>query len=255
MIQMQNKLRLRSIARRGISAWRCWSKPKVVRINGIRLPVPEEASDELRRSLYEGSYELREFQILQRALRSDDRVLELGTGLGYLAIAASQICTNESTVTVEANPEMTPLIERAFELNQVRPKLICGAVVRSRSESGMATLNVSRDFWSARLSAVKHETRQIEVSEFPFSELVAAHRPTFIAMDIEGTEAQLVGERIPDTVRQFLIELHPWICGVDRINDVRRWLNDEGFQATDTAASQNVVLFQRSVNQRQRSAV
>src|SRR5689334_8344200 len=70
-------------------------------------------------SIYWGFYESAEIRFIHKYLRHDLPIIELGTSVGIVA-CISRKKNSEQLVCVEANPELIAVIEKNFELNQVK---------------------------------------------------------------------------------------------------------------------------------------
>jgi FkbM family methyltransferase len=231
--------RLRRAVREARSGYRAWRQPNTILHHGVRLPV-EAISAEMRRILYGGVYEEREFELLSALLERGDRVLELGSGLGFITVVCAKRCGSDSVTTVEANPHMLDLLRRTFRVNGVSPTLLFGAVSRAGEDQEFF---VNDHFWSS--STYDRGGRKVTVPGLRFESLVAAHGPTVIVMDIEGGEVALIGASIDQTVRRIVVELHAGVTGVEAAQSVRAWFTSQGFVATRDWGNRSVVLYER----------
>src|SRR5258708_14059112 len=104
-------------------AW--WELRRIARpyatIEGIRVPLDRSMPLDFRNALYHGNYERAEMTALQATLEPEDVVMEIGTGLGFLAAFAAPVVGSDHLVTYEPNPSLTPLIKRPFRLNPAHP--------------------------------------------------------------------------------------------------------------------------------------
>ena len=218
---------------------------KSVRIAGIRLPVSRSFAPAMRKRLHAGRYEASEIALLRRHLAPSDRVLEFGAGLGFLASACAKIVGSDSVVTVEANPDMHPYIHDTFRLNRVAPNLICAAV---GAADGTSVLHINDNFWSTSTRCRPGVVRTIEVETISFASLVERVSPTFLIIDIEGAEIDLVSSPIADSVRCILIEVHKQLIGDDAIESVCNWLMQSGFHKVDAVADESTLFWRRPVD-------
>ncbi len=106
---------------------------------------------------------------------------------------------------------------------------------------------IHRDFWSSS-SHDRGFSERIEVATLGFTDLLKRHNPTFLVIDIEGGEIQLVDTDLPPNVRSVLIELHKHIVGVDGVNQVVEWLHRQGLTRADDWSTRAVAYFYRSEN-------
>jgi hypothetical protein len=80
-------------------------------IEGLRLDVPDiHLNDRIRSRLASGGYEGHEARAALMRLRAGQRVLELGSGIGFIACLCARVAGAENVATVEANPALLPVI-------------------------------------------------------------------------------------------------------------------------------------------------
>lgn len=228
----------RRLRRRVRAMLRRVTRPSVVRHHGVWLPISEAVSEEMRTVLYSGAYEEREYEVLSRLLEPADRVLELGSGLGFITVVCAQRCSSVSSV--EANPLLLDTLRETFRRNGVSPQLVSGMVSSSSDEQ---TLFVARDFWSS--STYDRGGEATRVGGLAFARLLAEHRPTVLVIDIEGAELGLTSETITAGVRSVVIELHAKVTGNEGAQRVRDWIAGQGFEVTRDWGDRSVVVYER----------
>jgi len=185
-------------------------------LRGVVVPITERFSPRMVAAVESGVYEAAEHALLVEVLTPGDRLLELGGGCGYLAVAASLHIGADRVTTVEADPGMEATIRRTFEANGVTPQLVIGAVGRTTSPRVVET---QPDFWSTKTRPGG------DTPALAFEALLAEHEPSVLVCDIEGGESELCGVTLPDTLRAVIIEAH----GKSRERDVVYWLEQEGY--------------------------
>jgi hypothetical protein len=134
----------------------------MLELHGVRIPTGPRFSPVILEAIQAGKYERQEHALLAALLRDDDRVLELGTGAGFLATYCAQRLGSSQVTTVEADPEMAPVIEATLAENLVSPKVIYAAVTALglsrrlpwwtalRSEISSATTPRPCSWWTSR---------------------------------------------------------------------------------------------------------
>lgn len=187
-------------------------------VAGVVIPITDRFSARMQEAVRRGAYEAAERRMLERHLNDGDRLLELGSGCGYLATVAAKRLGSDAVVTVEADPEMVETICCTFNANGVAPTLLVGAVAADDSPRTVAR---APDFWSTKTGPGGTEP------SLPLASLLAEHRPTVVLCDIEGGEAELCGQPLPG-VRLVIIEAH----GEHLRKRVNEWLTGEGFAPT-----------------------
>jgi FkbM family methyltransferase len=166
------------------------------------------ATPALARKLDDGSYEADEARAASLCVREGFRVLELGAGLGFVTAVCAQGTAPENILAVEANPALIPVIEDTLARNGAQGATVLhGAVVPRADEGATAPFHVADEMQASRLGA--KGARNVEVPLVGFHDLLRAHRPHVVLIDIEGAEAQLFDRPWRCPLRFCVIELHP----------------------------------------------
>ena len=209
------------------------TQPQVVEIEGgIKVKIPSIASDVIRKAIHRGSYEANELKLIRSRLSQDDVVMEVGTGLGLLSTYCAQQIGNDKVFTFEANPALEQAIKSNYELNQVEPQLeIC--LVGDRP--GFSDFFVGKNFWSSSIYNKAQEAKPITVPVVSFNEKVREIDPTFLLLDIEGGEYELVKYADFHNIRKLMIEIHSWILTPEQIQSVKKRLTESDFHLVETA--------------------
>lgn len=220
------------------------TRPDTVRCGNAVLHLGDLARTSYARSIYRDTHECEERSVIQRHLTPDDRVLEFGTGLGLVTVLCCQVVGAENVTTYEANPRMEPLLRRTFELNDVQPDLRMKMVSISDQDS---TFFVSDRFVVS--SRIRHDAAasEMQIPSDSFQSVLQEVRPTFLIMDIEGSEVDLVDEAIDlSCLQKICVEVHPQIAGDEATSQLVRSLMNRGFDLHLTSCEGDVLYFQRS---------
>lgn len=199
----------------------------LVKLHGVTLDISDpNVSPTIRRYVLRGHYESHEVRLAKRLLHPEDRVLELGTGMGFLTIICAKIVGAQNVYTFEANPQLESLIRSHFSLNAVEPVLDIAILGDGYGEE---TFFVNQDFFA---SSALDETRgdAVIVPRKDFKDTVSKIAPTVLLMDIEGAECDIVEMLEPGSLRRLIIECHPDLAGHDRIKAMISRLENLGFQ-------------------------
>ena len=212
-----NRIRSRLAMRGGIAT-----------LNGVRLRadagiIGQQVVD---RILY-GDYEGREARMISMFLTPSDRVLELGAGIGYIGLLCARKLGDGRVFSFEANPLMEPVIRGNYALNDgPKPELTIGML---SDEPGETSFYVPDVFWSgsSKQMAGGREVRTVKVS---LNETIESLQPTFLVMDIEGGEIDIVDIMEPQSVKKIAMELHPSVTGQEAIDNMIERLAGFGFR-------------------------
>ena len=182
---------------------------EVITSSGIKVPfVPAIITPTIERPLRNNRYEGGECAGLRRILRAGDRVLDLGAGIGLLSTVAGLVEGIESVTSIEANPDLIPLIHETHRLNGVSGVDVRHGIVTA------VNMHESRfylrpDFWASSTEPDgRPSTRAIKLPGIGLKELIAEINPTVIISDTVGGELSLFQDADLSGVRAVVIELH-----------------------------------------------
>jgi len=200
---------------------------KTVTLDGVTVYSDlADISKEVRNGLFKETYEEPERILIREALRPNDRVLEIGGGIGFVSLLCAKICGPSNVLTYEANSKMAAVIQRNYALNAMAPTLRCKAVTAHDRE---VTFFVSDNIISSSLHERK-EGRPHTVPADPLDEVIAEWKPTAIVMDVEGAEISILPSSNLDGVQKIILELHPHVVGDAAIAEMKAHLQKLGFR-------------------------
>ncbi|SHL33665.1 methyltransferase, FkbM family [Roseovarius marisflavi] len=181
-------------------------------IDGIHLVVPDEMlNPKLSDKLSTGGYEAHEAHAARMRLREGQRVLELGSGIGYIASVCASITGAGNVTTVEGNPNMLPVIRGNLERNGFGAATVLhGAVGGMKGAAEPIEFDNKKTFWAARIADMDTTPDSVvSVPHLGLGDLLKTYRPHVVIMDIEGAEEHLFDAPWPAFVRAVMMELHP----------------------------------------------
>jgi FkbM family methyltransferase len=188
---------------RVVISYRKRVKPRVIKNYGVRLLMDESIHPELIRCMHNNKYETDEIAVIRNTIKKGDVVLDLGAGVGFSAIFAAKL-TGAKVYAVEANKALIPIIEENAALNHVNIEVIHGAIGRG---PGFADFYISDAFWASSLKD-NGSRRVVRVPIVDFQNLVGSTRPTYVNMDIEGTEGDVLPFLLKRDVPRVSVEVH-----------------------------------------------
>lgn len=196
--------------------------------SGVLLKVDDPLiSARVRRAIYRRLYERAEYLIVSKTIEKIDKVLELGSCLGFLGVFVCRCVGDENVTLVEANPQLISLLQKNLKKNGCRPRLVHAMV---SSAGGNGKFYLSKDVWSSS-GREREGTTCIEVPTVGFQDLLSELQPSYLIMDVEGAERELIREGIlaASTVRKLCIELHPHYIGNAEVSSLIRRIEEDGF--------------------------
>ena len=196
----------------GLTFWK-----QSVNNRGIRLSL-KAASPRVRFALLTG-YEVEDVRLCQQFLEPEDRVLELGSAVGFITLFCLKNIGIKDYAMVEANPHLFEVVRENFALNQMPvPQLLHLA---AGPVDGDVTFNVSRDYFASTLLALDPSTEPVAVQQRTIPSILAelTFTPNVLIMDIEGGETQIPIEHLC-LFDKIIVEFHARFVGdaaIDRI--------------------------------------
>ncbi len=170
----------------------------VVTHNGVRLRADDRLGSDVVLQMMNGDYEGREARMVRMFLEPSDVVLELGAGVGFIGLLCAKMVGPDNVHSFEANPLMEQIIRENYRLNKCSPRLSIGMLSDRRGE---AKLYVPDLFWAASASPMPG-AREVPTVCLPFNETIRELQPTFLIMDIEGGEVDIVDMLEPGIIRR-----------------------------------------------------
>jgi len=223
------------------------SYDEIIDTRGLRVPfVQNIITPNIEKPLRNGRYEAGELRHLQSLLKPDDRLLDLGGGLGLVAATASKLTPEGEILSVEAHPGLLPMIREVWRLNNVgNAELKHGLIANTAGAA--AKFYARTDFWAS--SAEPHSrpfVDEYDVETLGLDALIHAFRPTIISCDIEGAEEGLFDGLDLSGVRAIVLETHPKVYGVQARDTLLDTLKVKGLAAHPQPRPSTVYVLERN---------
>lgn len=222
---------------------------EIVSHGGIQFCLDDEIfSPNMIESFKNGSYEAGELTFLPHAIKAGDRIIEIGSAIGALGIAAAKIVGSTNYVGYEANPELIPVAKTNYELNGLSLS-VKNAVLQNRSlykENSTVPFYINRDFWFSSMNPNAEAIRTINVPILCFEDEIKKFGANTLIIDIEGGEAELLQNADLSEIDKIFMEIHYW---PDRLSISRmmRRLFLEGWMIDFTTSQTMLVTLHRGL--------
>lgn len=214
---------------------------------GLRFPKDGKVvRGQIRGSLRKGTYEAKEAQAVLRVVSKDDRVLELGGGIGFMSTWIAKHRKIASVDVFEANPHLVPFIEQVHALNGIKNAKVHNAILGDAP--GQAEFYIRKKLIASSLNrdAVGGITQTVTVPVRAASQAIKDIAPTVLICDIEGAEQDLLPMMDLTGLRAAVIETHPQWIGPEGMNTVFRAFMDAGLAYWARGSVGKVVCFRRN---------
>jgi FkbM family methyltransferase len=227
---------------------------ELVSIDGVEVMLDQAwAGPSVRAALRSGSYERAERGVLVATLSPDDAYLELGCGIGVLATLAAARVGDGNVVAVEADPVVADVARETASRN--------GHVIDVRNVvllhdplEATTSFYVFPDFrlsslipppGTGRNDKLPAELQRIQVPAVNAYGTIASVGATYLMVDIEGGEIDLLRRPLPDCVKTICVELHAEAAGIDVQSEMVVTLLTNGFDLDIGCSDLPVLLFRR----------
>lgn len=198
-------------------------------VHGLEVPVSQnDVPSAIWSSLIDDSYRANAANLVVKAVEPNDRVLELGTGLGIISslLAAAD---GVQVWSFEANPEVATLAEKVIHANN-RNNVVVAPGLPMPGPSREISYYVRAEPWMSSFAA--EHGAYVEVHSFAsidVNDLIQRHNINFIVMNIGGAELEFVTHAHLKNIERIFLELHDHLYGLDGIKKITDELMDKGF--------------------------
>lgn len=211
--------------------------------HGVLLPTEGPGiSADIRRQIFFSEYEDKEIEIVARRLASDDVVMEVGAGIGFLSAYCAKRIGSDRVFAYEANPAMMDVIAATYRANGVTPEVRNALLAKGE---GSREFHIEPEFWASSTVRGSANANTIRVTQMDLNAELARVRPTFLIVDIEGGEIEFFETADLAGVRKICVETHPGIHANDALSGMLGRLIQQGFALDFTLMRKNVLYLSR----------
>jgi FkbM family methyltransferase len=215
-------------------------------ISGVSVPFePSVITPNIAQAIETGRFEAEEAAEIPTIVKTGDRVLEIGAGIGFISTLLDREQNVERIIAVEANPALLPYMETLHQANGVT-KVTRKNVVLTNETCAAKTFYLREDFWMGSLASGPNPyVSTVEVPTANFNALISDERISIIVCDVEGAESFIFDDADLTGVDRVYLELHDHITGLKGVQNVFGALAGLGFAYDPRHSKKSVVLFRR----------
>ena len=156
-------------------------------IEGTRLSVRRGMTGATG-NIYAGLHEFHDMAFALHFLRPGDVFADVGANIGSYTILASGVARAD-TIAFEPDPGTAERLRANVDLNGISDR-VCIHVAAAGDKAGVAKFSVGRDTENQVVTADAGASREVPVETL--DDAMGARVPTFIKIDVEGYEAQVL---------------------------------------------------------------
>jgi FkbM family methyltransferase len=221
--------------------------PSHLRLRGVAIPDdPRIFPAELRKAVVEGWYEAGEADALEGLIGAGERILELGSAIGYITTLMARDRRTAEILCFEADPKLVEFSRTVHQLNGIKNVRVENAILTTDDGVSEVKFYVRGHFWASSTFAKPWGYQsEVMVPAKSLAEVIADFRPTLIVCDIEGGEADLFEHADIASIHKVMLEVHPEIIGLARIKEFFHAMSRNGLIYDTARSSGKIVTFQR----------
>ncbi len=194
-------------------------------VHGVMLPLLPEIGFNTLRWIVNGKYEENEINIIEQKLVKTDRVMEIGTGLGFVSAFCAKVAGSENVFSFDANLLNIEIAKRVCQKNKVSPHLQNALLSDSECSVDFPINRKSR----LASSLFKVSSENIKVPQLNLNKMINDIQPNFLILDIEGAEYDIFSIIEFQSIQKIQVELHPAILGKVKLEKIFSILESNGF--------------------------
>lgn len=175
----------------------------------LRLLIPLETFT----SLFSDHYETFETSIIPLVYKAEDRVLEIGSGIGFISCMIGKVV--DTLVGLEALPGYASVAQYNVKLNNLDKVSIfplIGDVLSGKSKFNRWVRAYESTMIPTQSTSIIQPLRIIEGESIDINFLINQHNLNCIHMDVEGYEKTLIPHLINgpiSKINKLVVEVHP----------------------------------------------
>lgn len=203
-----------------------------------------------------GKYEGQEIKGALALVKREDRVLELGAGLGVVGAVIAKTAKPEAMISFEANPNLIPHIQSLYDVNGLSERVILRNQVLLASADRPDTVDFhlgNSYLGSSLVQQAARKQRKITVETADFEDVRNTFKPTVLIMDIEGAELDFLEDADLTGIRGVVLEFHPALYGDNGMRRCKNILREQGFIRVEEHSTRTVWTCKRTDVTRKRT--
>lgn len=204
----------------------------VIQHRGLKIPYSPYLDNSVMNLIKRDEYERWEMDGALAVVQPEDRVLEMGAGLGIVSGVVALQNKHVSTLSFEANPNLIPHIRNLHSQNSLTDRIeVRNAILSANPEDPESIpFHIDASYLDSSVLAVESDAKStVSIAKADFETVKREFAPTVLLMDIEGAELDFLQHADLSGIRAIVIEFHRWIYGHKGARVCKRTLSEAGF--------------------------
>lgn len=179
-------------------------------IKGVLIPNdPSIITPKIERSIKNDAYEKDEVRGTPKFIEPEDRVIELGAGIGFISSFIHKHLDVTNILCIEADPTLCKFIKKVHELNGITSVEVENIVaLNGDSDSGSTKFYIRSPFWSSSLDDTDEYVSVVDVPTLKLSSIIQDFKANTLIVDIEGGERDIFKNTNLDGIDKVFLEIH-----------------------------------------------
>lgn len=216
---------------------------------GVQVPLSPFLTETRIERINAGQYERQEIDGALAVITAEDRVLELGAGLGIVGAVIAKVAQPQAMLSFEANPNLMTHIQKLYEMNGIaeRVEVRNQVLVASPNRPATVDFHLGNSYLGSSLyHQPKRKQHKITIETADFEDIRTQFKPTVLVMDIEGGELELFEDADLTGIRAIIVEVHPSVYGPPGMWRCKEILQAHGFDQIEAHSNRTVWTCQRT---------
>lgn len=220
---------------------------EILETQGVKIPLNKDfITTKIERSIRKNRYELDEVTGTPKFIEKDDRVIELGAGIGFISTFLATQLGNSKILCVEADPQLCEFIETVHKLNGVEGIKVRNCVgLNDAGTEGSMKFYVREQFWSSSLDDDEPYEKMVDVPSVKLTSLIKDFEANTLIVDIEGGEKDLFSPTDLTGIDKVFLEVHTRKIKRIGIRNCFDAMSAQGFAYDQQVSRGGSVLFRR----------
>ena len=200
--------------------------------------------------ILDGIRERKSTRIMERFIRPDDVILELGANIGYYVLIESTVLSDKGYIyAVEPAADNVELLKKNIALNNIKNIEVSNMAMSNKKGTAKLYLGKACNLHSLINSSGSPDAKYVEVQTDTVDNFLKGKKPiSFLRMDVEGYETEVI-DGMQDTLKsqsfkRLFVEIHPHRVSTAKMQNFLKALHDYGFEIAHSVFRDT---FERSV--------